>query len=163
MMNTFSFSVWWSSCTLHASDLQDSGSQYIETVSTSCALCQLDYAIEALSIPGGVSVGEVVKNGVSIVFNCQSEGQKGFVDIGRNLCKPDEVLLQGGFFCWSFIDGIKGFFEVVSNFQTREVFEPYFKDQGFALVQVMGTPQQQKTIMHQCSTLLVSKALANFF
>jgi hypothetical protein len=140
--------------------LQDSGSQYIEAVTTSGTLCQLDNSIKALGVSGGVAVAEVVKNGISIVLNCQREGQKGLVDIRGDLLKPTKVGLQGNLFCWSFIDSIKSLFEVVSDFQTWKVLQPCFKDQGFPLVQVVGASEQKKPIVHQGSALFVGQALS---
>src|SRR6266566_1284044 len=111
--------------------------------------------IEAFGISGGETVSEVVKNGISIVLNGQSEGQESIRDFWCDLCKPGEVLLQGVILCRCFIDAVKGFLKAIGGFQTREVLEPCFKDQGFALAQVMRASQQQEPIMHQGSTLLV--------
>ncbi len=52
---------------------------------------------------------------------------------------------------------------MAGGFQSGKVFQPYFNDQGVAFIQVAGASQQQESIMHQCSPLLVCEAFANFF
>src|SRR5258707_15782386 len=51
---------------------------------------------------------------------------------------------------------------MAGGFQSGKVFQPYFNDQGVAFIQVAGASQQQESIMHQCSPLLVCEAFANF-
>lgn len=87
-------SVCWAASSLQSTCLQDFGSQYIKAVATSGTLGQFDYSIETLSISCGVSMSEVVENGISIVLDGQREGQECINYVRCNLCKPGEVPLQ---------------------------------------------------------------------
>jgi hypothetical protein len=142
---------------------QDFSADGFKTVSASHTLSQLHQPVQALCVPGGVAVGEVVENGVPVVLNCQCKRQESFVDIKADVRQPCKVALQGSFFCLGLVDVVKRFFEMVGGFQTGKVFQPGFNDQGIMFIQIVGASQQQEPVMHQCSPLFVCKAFANFF
>jgi len=119
-----SLSIAWPRCFPQAVGQQHFGADGFKTVSASHALRQLHQSVQAFSVPGGVSVGEVVENGVPVVLNGQRQRQEGFVDIKRNVCKPCKVALQGSCFCSGLVDVVKRFFEMVDGFQaSREQLE----------------------------------------
>lgn len=124
---------------------------------------QLHQPVQALGISGGVAVGEVVENGLSVVLNCQSERQECIVDIKRVLLKPCKIALQGDFFGFCFINLVKRFFEEIGHFQAGKVLEPCLNYQLFALVQVVSTAQEQVLVVHQSPSLFVGQAFSHLF
>jgi hypothetical protein len=132
-----------------------------KAVAASHALGQFHQAVQTLGISGGVTVGEVVvKNGFSVVLNGECQGKEFFKDILCYPLEPSKVALYGNFFCSSFIDLIEVFFEMIGSLKSGEVLQPGFDNQRFMLVQVVGTPQEQVAVVHQCSALLVGQAFA---
>lgn len=121
---------------------------------------KLHESVQTLGISGGVSIGEVVEDGITVVFNRQRERQEALVYIERDVLEPSKVTLQGNFFAWSFVDVVKRFLELVCGFQLRKVFEPCFNNQLLTFIQVMGTSQKQVAVVHQGPSLFVCQAFS---
>lgn len=162
-LNGLSLSVGWTNCTAQTSILQDSGSEDLKTVATSRPLHLLDLPIQTFGISSSVAMGEVVENGVPVLLNCQGEGHKSIKDFWGDLVQPGEIALEGFLFGCGFIDAVKSFLEPIGGFQLGKVFQPSFKNQRLALIQIMRAFEQQEAIMHHGSSLLVGEALANVF
>ncbi len=141
---------------------QDFRANGFKTVPTPHSLCQLHQPVQAFGVPGCISVGEVVENGVPVVFNRQRERQERFVDRRRDVCKPGKVTLQSSLFCLGLVDVVKRLFEVVGGFQSGKVFQPSFDDQDLLLIQGAFVSEQQESVVHQRSALLVGQAGTNF-
>ena len=124
-------------------------------------------AVQTFGVSSCIAVGEVVKDGITILFNSQGEGHKSIKDFWCDLVEPMKIELKGFLFGRGFIDAVKSFLEPIGSFQPGGVFQPAFKDERFMFVQITGTFEQQEPIMHQGSSLSICQAcsylLANGF
>ncbi len=155
-----SFPVARSRCFPQAVRQQYLGADCLKAISASHSLGQLHQTVQTFSVSSGVPVGEVVENGVPVVLYCQCEGHKSIKDFWGDLFEPGKVLLQGGFFCWGFVDAVKSFFEAIGGFQLGKVLQPGFKNQHLTFFQVVRASEQKEPIVHQGSALFVGQALS---
>lgn len=146
---------------------QDFGADDLEAKSTSFVGQNLHETIQTLGISSSHTVFEVGKNGISVLLNRHGKGPEHLSNIGGDLIEPDKIALEGFLFGRGFIDAVKRFLESVGSFQPGEVLEPGFKNQRFMFVQGVGAFQQQKSVVHQGSSLSIcqtgSYLLANGF
>lgn len=154
------FVIAWSRCFPQSVGQQHLCADGLKAVPTSHPLGQFHHTVETFGVSGSVPIGEVVEDGIAVVFDGQRKRQEGVGNIGGDLCKPGKVALQRIFLSRSFIDGVKVFFQAIGYLQLWEVPQPCLKNQGFAFIQIMRSPQQQEPIMHQGSPLFVGQALS---
>src|SRR5947209_5177193 len=142
------------------------GQQYLcsddfKTESTSFSGQNFYEAVQTFGVSSSVAVGEVVEDGIAIVLNGQCQRQKCFIDILGDALEPGNVALQGKFLCWSLIDVIERFFEAISSLQSGKVVEPCLNNQRLALIQVVGTSQEQVSVVHQGSPLSICQTFSH--
>lgn len=146
---------------------QDFGTNNLEAKASAFMGQNLHETIQTLSVSGGYTVSEVGKDRISVLLNRHGKGPEHVLNIRSDLAQPSEIALKGFLFGCGFIDPVKRLLEAISRFQPGEVLEPSFKDQCFMFIQIVRASEQQKSVMHQGSSLSIRQAcpylLANGF
>jgi len=140
---------------------QDFGPDDFKTESPSFSGQNFYEAVQTFGVSSSVAVGKVVEDGIAIVLNGQSQRQKCFIDILGDALEPSNVALQGNLLCWSFVDVVERLFEAIGNLQSGKVVEPCLNNQCLALIQVVGTSQEQVSVVHQGSPLSICQTFSH--